>query len=188
MMTEKDMIIADTLSNFINMTDDCDVKYKLAEVRNELVCEHSKLGSYQCSIKLPFSSNVPFCDFCLEEELYNLWKTGIHTVSSCCGHGRVPPYIQVLKGDSVKKMKELGYIKIENEVCNNENVVFRPKAYLPCFRSCSECENCVDDKKFFAKKCIAKDYDIDLKWCFKSKFSADWMPLPEPPKEEAYNA
>ena len=31
-----------------------------------------------------------------------LWKAGVHTVSSCCGHGRVPPYIQVLGGESVK--------------------------------------------------------------------------------------
>lgn len=173
MISKDNMDKADVMLAYINMTDDCSVKYILAEARYELVCKNSKIGSYSCSMRPPFSSNVSECDYCLEDELFELWKAGIHTISSCCGHGKVPPYIQVLKGDSVKKMEELGYVEIINNCCNTDNKAYRPKTYLPCFSPCCECESCVDDENYFAKKCIANDYDINLKWCFQPRRGAD---------------
>lgn len=165
MINDRDDIVSETLCRFIKLTDDDEIKYALAEARYELVSEHSPLGAYCCSIKPPFSNNVQECDICLEDELYELWKQGIHTISSCCGHGRVAPYIQVLSGDSAKKMNDLGYVKIKNDVVRNKYPAYRPKTYLPCFSLCREC------KSFNTKTntCVAKDYSIEMKWCFRKK-------------------
>lgn len=175
-MSDADFLIATTLSDLIEKTTDYDIRYKLAETRDNILCQLSGLGEYRCSVRMPFKSNS-LCDACLEKELYELWRLGVHTVSSCCGHGRVPPYIQVLHGESVKKMHELGYVKIQNEACpDNPNPAYRPKTYLPCFSPCSQCaksKKTVDGGKW---ECVAEDYDteFDTFWCF----------VPRPPKEE----
>lgn len=47
-------------------------------------------------------------DACLVNEIEELWKKGIRTMGSCCGHGRHLGMIQVLPEDT-KKMVALGY-------------------------------------------------------------------------------
>jgi len=47
-------------------------------------------------------------DPCIEEEIKYLWSKGIATISSCCGHDKLPPSVVVLKEDELK-MRELGY-------------------------------------------------------------------------------
>lgn len=53
------------------------------------------------------------CDPCLVGELVSLWRVGIETVESCCGHNRVNGYISVRR-KHVERMKDLGYQKCWN--------------------------------------------------------------------------
>ena len=132
-LTNDEYLIAGMLKDLIEKVEDRHIRYKLAEARDKIVCQNSKLGQYKCAVKLPFGpDDGRFCDMCLEGEIHELWRAGVHTVSSCCGHGRMPPYIQVLHGESVQKMHELGYVQIENESCpDNPDPAYRAKTYLP---------------------------------------------------------
>ena len=47
-------------------------------------------------------------DNCLLEEIKSLWKSGIQTVESCCGHNKAEGYISVLERDA-GHMLRLGY-------------------------------------------------------------------------------
>ena len=38
-------------------------------------------------------------DRCISREVESLWERGVTTLGCCCGHNRVPPYIQVLPRD-----------------------------------------------------------------------------------------
>lgn len=49
-------------------------------------------------------------DNCILVEILGLWKQGIQTTESCCGHNKVQGYISVLETpENFEKMKELGY-------------------------------------------------------------------------------
>ena len=173
-LTEDEYLVATALTDLIAKTKSKEIKYKLAEVRDSIVCETSKLGCYRCTIKPPFHHNLT-CDLCLEQELFELWKSGVHTISSCCGHGSVPPYIQVLNGDSVQKMHELGYKEIPNEAFpENPYPSFRPKTYLPCFSPCKECARAIKREDGGGYECLAEDYDTEFNtfWCFVPKCEA----------------
>lgn len=177
-LTNDEYMIAGTLADLIEKVEDGHIRHKLAEARDELVCQNSKLGQYRCEVKLPFGKDGQYCDLCLEAEIHELWKAGVHTISSCCGHGRVPPYIQVLNGESVQKMHELGYIQIKNEACpDNPYPAYRAKTYLPCFTPCRKCAKSEPIGDGTGWYCLEENFDTELDtfWCF----------VPEPPKEEA---
>lgn len=166
-ISDDEYLIAGTLSDLIERLETFEAKYKVANARDEIICQDSGLGEYRCTVRVPFGMRWA-CDLCLEHELFELWKAGVHTVSSCCGHGRVPPYIQVLHGNSVQKMHELKYTPMENEACpDNPDPAFRPKTFLPCFSSCSKCAKCeLTEESGITGICTAEDYDINQRWCF----------------------
>lgn len=92
-------------------------------------CNSSKCGLYKCSVSTRVK-NI-FCDLCLEEELLSLWYLGVHPVASCCGHGdKSMASIIVESENSVKKMKEFGYEKMEWEYENERQAMFKPKTKM----------------------------------------------------------
>lgn len=60
-------------------------------------------------------------DCCLSEEIQSLWAQGITTLGCCCGHNKLPGYIQVLESDA-GRMRALGY---EQRDCKTDE--FLPK-------------------------------------------------------------
>jgi len=50
------------------------------------------------------------CDPCLVGELVSLWRQGINTTASCCGHNQTNGGI-IVDFSSIHKMEELGYEK-----------------------------------------------------------------------------
>lgn len=66
---------------------------------------------------------------CIVDELKDLWKQGVRTVCSCCGHGddRMA-YIRV-DAPSAPKMEALGYVQTELHKClfHAGSVAFHPK-------------------------------------------------------------
>jgi len=176
-LTDEEYLIAGTLSDLIEKVEDKHLRHKLAEARDELVCQGSKLGAYKCAVKMPYGpDDGRFCDMCLESELYELWKAGVHTVSSCCGHGRVPPYIQVLRGESVQKMHELGYKPMQNEASpDNPDPLYHAKTYLPCFAPCKLCVKSEHNPNGYGYICTEDNFDTELDtfWCFVPKLPAE---------------
>ena len=79
---------------------------------------------------------TPWCELpllgierCVAQELSDLWKEGIETVCSCCGHGRdEKAYIRV-KAECAEKMEALGYQKFSMHKClfHENTVAFRAK-------------------------------------------------------------
>lgn len=76
-------------------------------------CKNIKMGSYdnQSSIMNPFNKEIVSIDNCILPEIISLWKKGIRTYGSCCGHNITVPSIAV---DSryEQEMKKLGYKKL----------------------------------------------------------------------------
>lgn len=124
--------IAVTCCDILAAAKSDETKSEVSKFRMENVCRNSKIGQYYCAINVPFGTRFS-CDLCLEAELYTLWRNGIHTVGSCCGHGKKNPYIQVASGQSVQKMHELGYEMFQKDDCGNGENCFKPKTilYLP---------------------------------------------------------
>lgn len=92
-------------------------------------CVSSTCGNYKCAVQTRVD-NI-FCDLCLEEELLSLWYLGVHPVASCCGHGdKNIASIIVESENSVQKMKELGYKKMEWEYENERQAMFKPKTKM----------------------------------------------------------
>lgn len=58
-------------------------------------------------------------DVCLISEIWDLWRCGIKTVGSCCGHNQAPAYIQVAT-EHAKEMLALGYALVDEEKCTFE--------------------------------------------------------------------
>lgn len=77
-------------------------------------CRDVEMGSYRSQLLVPGPcGNLIGVDACLVEELQRLWRAGIRTVGSCCGHGRTSGYIQVLDEDA-PRMEALGYLRDPN--------------------------------------------------------------------------
>lgn len=68
-------------------------------------------------------------DECLADEILNLWKFGVITLSCCCGHNirKLQPYIAV-DTDSVDAMLKLGYRQIFNPLQPQSTQFFHPKS------------------------------------------------------------
>lgn len=75
-------------------------------------CIDIEMGSYdnQIEVKAPeWSSRNTIClDTCIADEVQGLWKKGIITTGSCCGHNKVDPMINVIP-EMHKRMVYLGY-------------------------------------------------------------------------------
>lgn len=92
-------------------------------------CVDVDMGSYTATV----SVNVPWgdkhavsIDACLVPEIARLWKLGIRTEESCCGHNKVTGYICVLDEDA-EKMTALGYVQI----IGTDSCSFVPKSLVP---------------------------------------------------------
>jgi len=96
-------------------------------------CINVELQSYdnQICVPIPYwmidpsSSQEFICiDTCIYPEILELWKNGVETIGCCCGHNKVPAYIQV-ESSSVYTMYRLGYIDKTNE---HGAIIFIPKS------------------------------------------------------------
>jgi len=56
-----------------------------------------------------------------------LWKHGVVTGGSCCGHGKLFPMINV-EDESIEKMEELGYDHDTNGNEEQNRFTFIPKS------------------------------------------------------------
>ena len=74
-------------------------------------CSHSQFGDSKCYVKLD-ALNV-YVDKCIAHELNYLISQGVKTINSCCGHKILRPSVLV-KDESVEKMLELGYVRVED--------------------------------------------------------------------------
>jgi hypothetical protein len=86
-------------------------------------CENVEFGSYDNTVEMipPFvlydilgnKKDVWFVsvDTCIASDIGYLWRQGVVTENSCCGHGRVRASV-VVHPDSIDKMHELGYGQI----------------------------------------------------------------------------
>lgn len=74
-------------------------------------CIDVEFGSYEVAIPLmnPFTNKVVSVDFCILYEIYSLWRKGIETIESCCGHNKTYGYIAV-KEKHIPQMYKLGYL------------------------------------------------------------------------------
>ena len=73
-------------------------------------CKNVEIQKYQNTVgMIPFWRDKVVCiDSCLASEIAWLWKHGVVTTGSCCGHGKVSPMINVIDL-AIEKMEELGY-------------------------------------------------------------------------------
>lgn len=80
-------------------------------------CRDIAMGSYDACVPLrppfPVRGGVVGIDRCLRSEITELWRLGVITHNSCCGHNLVTGSIVVHK-DSISKMRALGYRAIEH--------------------------------------------------------------------------
>lgn len=96
-------------------------------------CKNVTIGSYDNQVRLKrpdfMSKNkTTVCiDTCLVDEILYLWAHGIYTGGCCCGHNAIPASIAVIGEDSVKKMKELGYVVQYNPSCPDAEWLFYSK-------------------------------------------------------------
>ena len=97
-----------------------------------------KIGIYKCSvsieipnhmkdykynrIKAGLSSKINI-DECILKEIKYLWKNGIKTYGSCCGHGIKHSWVNVDESDFVN-IENLGYEKLYN---NENNFTYKLK-------------------------------------------------------------
>lgn len=85
-------------------------------------CMDIDFGSYsnQITLEVPKHVQTPAMkrgdksplvdiDVCLVSEIKKLWKQGIKTDESCCGHNKAPAYIAVCDQESQRKMRKMGY-------------------------------------------------------------------------------
>lgn len=91
-------------------------------------CVDIPMGSYanQEQVQLPWSWTDPDwvgIDRCILDEIEGLWRIGVMTIESCCGHNVTPGYIAVRAAD-IPLMHGLGY-KIDPALTD------RPEIFLP---------------------------------------------------------
>jgi len=88
-------------------------------------CENISFGSYVRTIPVWYDARkrVVGIDICIVIEILNLWKLGIITIESCCGHNKSKGYIAVDE-IFITKMLELGYKQDKEHELDN---IFYPK-------------------------------------------------------------
>lgn len=83
-------------------------------------CRNIAFGSYDNTVLLPRPKHMYptsrndwiTVDLCMLDEVLSLWRAGIWTLESCCGHCKVDGYIAVHEY-SREKIESLGYAKSE---------------------------------------------------------------------------
>ena len=89
----------------------------------------TRIGAHKCSVQTRFGW---CCDVCLEAELLWLKNEGIHTINSCCGHGKKHLASILVVGDnSIQKMIDLGYTKTKEQVNDTRMRAYIPKTVFP---------------------------------------------------------
>lgn len=85
-----------------------------------------EIGTYKCcAYAFTDGDKDVYVDKCLLEEVKSLVDLGVITLGCCCGHGKVPGYIQVESDyQSISKMNELGYKRLWNPF---GSITFLPK-------------------------------------------------------------
>lgn len=78
-------------------------------------CDNVDFGSYERTVTMiaPFelphrNDKLVAIDICIARDLAELWKEGVKTTGSCCGHNKLPPTVTV-EEISVQAMEVLGY-------------------------------------------------------------------------------
>ena len=117
--------------------------FHLLEVKYKLIKQcQNEYGLYQLStvfLKFPdhmlkknggYYSEKYGCeiDLCLVNEILYLWDNKVHTMGCCCGHGKDPGYIQVLRDSDKQKMLELGYEFVDEKYQTANKDCFKPKS------------------------------------------------------------
>ena len=99
---------------------------------NKCRCKNVEFGSYDNTVvmKMPFSnfdclgkpkSSLVTIDICIATEIASLWKLGVKTINSCCGHGKICGNVVVADG-SISLIKEFGYeLDTTEKYANPEN-------------------------------------------------------------------
>lgn len=72
------------------------------------MCEHGELQYVELKIARDSGKKVIPVDSCIAKEIQKLVNEGIHTLSSCCGHGDEHPHV-LIHSDSADKARLLGY-------------------------------------------------------------------------------
>lgn len=173
-LTDEQLFLAESICDEISeYIEDNDQKMALANLRFRVCCSRSEIGSHACSVQ---TSHGYCCDTCLQAELHDLWKRGIKTIGSCCGHGALAPYIQVAP-HYVQKMHEIGYVERRPDENGNGQNCFIPKTFLPVYRACSECKKAVIAAAG-EYLCVARDFDTVTKKCFEPVNKSDKLDAP----------
>jgi hypothetical protein len=78
-------------------------------------CVDIPMGSYARSVEVvgPDGALV-HCDACMVPELSDLWRRGIRTIASCCGHNRVLGFVAV-RAEHDAQMVALGYYRCSDQ-------------------------------------------------------------------------
>ena len=110
------------------------VRAGIKRLRRDICCSESPIQEYKCHVQIRFSKQSGIdpicCDTCLQDEIHELiYKHGIWTIGSCCGHGIKQPYIQV-SPKYVQKMHELNYEQLPVDENGNGQWCFLPKTDL----------------------------------------------------------
>lgn len=99
-------------------------------------CQGVEFGSYDAAVLVPMpdcmrgyrdrrvaaglSPNLAI-DACILGELQELWRRGVRTTGSCCGHGKTFGFVSVVRADA-EIMRTLGYRELDPEhTCCPEN-------------------------------------------------------------------
>lgn len=85
-------------------------------------CENVDFGTYKntVSMKEPYTEEIVCIDTCIATAIGYLWKQGVKTRNSCCGHQKILPTVVVAE-ESIEKMRELGFNNFE-EMPDREDI------------------------------------------------------------------
>ncbi len=87
-----------------------------------------EVGTHKCNIIVATPKFIKdykdkiSIDKCIVEKIKDLWKQGIMTYGSCCGHFEKQGMVNVSEKDS-RKMLKLGYKKYENKFNNSTFII-----------------------------------------------------------------
>lgn len=68
------------------------------------------MESYKKAREKEGLSSLVSIDPCIFKEISKLWELGITTYGSCCGHNKLPSFVNVAEKD-IEKMLKFGYIQ-----------------------------------------------------------------------------
>ena len=127
----------------------------LERLSYQSICDCSPdvhFGNYRnvLLVRYPFKGTAISVDKCLADELTSLWKVGIRTTCSCCGHNLTAAAISVAD-ECIPDMEKLGYIHQLN-TCDLVNAKRRDSFYSKSIKTC--CTYCHEEyDKSHASSC-----------------------------------